>query len=988
MSKSNKTGIYKYEPLWGEWYVDSLIGKGSFGEVYRIYKTVKGRRVEAAAKYISVPKDSDDKKTIYSSGLATDDKSFREVCDERAESMTDEINLMLGLQGLDNIVSYEDHIKRPKEDEIGWDIIIRMELLTSLDKYLENNDFYLSDVLRLGVDLCNAINSCHKNGITHRDVKIENIFVDKDGHFKLGDFGVSRMSSGKTTKGTITGTEEYMAPEMLKKEKYNNTVDIYSLGLVLYRLLNNKRMPFLPSDGRITISDVELAANKRLDGTVFPSPHYADEELYRIINKACAYDKHERYQSATEMAEDLEKVILSQDVLVLRKSVIDVPPVPPVPPVSPVEPKKKIKKVLILSVLLFLVLGLLIGGWFLKNKTTNAVTDITGLPETVSIVSGDSLQLKANVLPAKTEQVVVYSSSDEAVVSVDETGKIIANSAGKAVITASAGDYSEQIEVSVASDEIPVEDIIVQENISMPVNATVRINTKIIPENATYAGISYSSSNNDVVSVDESGNATAKSVGEAEVIVKVGEVSKTIPVKVEKIPVTDLNGLMSNIELEVGKTHKLDFIVVPEDATNTTVIFESSDNGIVSVDENGNVVENKVDRVKITVTCEDIVKTVTIIVKEKTLTENPTEDQPLPHVHSYGTVDNEPGHPHKEYKICSSCGHKEYTGKNGNESSCTTCNPPHVHSYGAVQYENEHPHEGYKECSCGAITYANNNQKNSNCSQCYPCTHCGSTKHLTENHPVCSDCGSKNHATYEHDESDGWVTYKPNNPSKYNIESRTEYLYETRQTCESDKEYLSGWDLYDTDVFESSWSSWQDEFISQTSTRMVETRPIAATYKTQYNYGTYITTSGTHKPCLHISDSSEEIWTGWLDNELPIRYSPDDVKGWYCDKCVSEVDSSRAGGKIIYVKNKGGNKYFWYTYYQNGIAENKNEFYWKKEQVVEDTPAHTEYRYKIIEYTYYHEKWTEDSNWTTTQKSENRNRRLSDTRTVYRWVLK
>lgn len=944
MSKSNKTGIYKYEPLWGEWYVDSLIGKGSFGEVYRIYKTVKGRRVEAAAKYISVPKDNDDKKTIYSSGLATDDKSFREVCDERAESMTDEINLMLGLQGLDNIVSYEDHIKCPKENEIGWDIIIRMELLTSLDKYLENNDFYLSDVLRLGVDLCNAINSCHHNGITHRDVKIENIFVDKDGHFKLGDFGVSRMSSGKTTKGTITGTEEYMAPEMLKKEKYNNTVDIYSLGLVLYRLLNNKRMPFLPSDGRITISDVEVAANKRLEGNEFPSPHYADEELCRIINKACAYDKHERYQSATEMAEELEKVILSQDVLVLRKSVIDVPPVPPVPPVSPVKQKKKTRKVLILSVLLFLVLGLLLGGWFLKTQTTIVVTDITGFPETLSIVSGDSLQLKANVLPAKAEQVVVYSSSDETIVSVDETGKIIANSAGKAVITASAGAYFEQIEVSVVGEAIPVEDIVVQKNVTMPVNATVRINTKIIPENATYTGISYRSSNNDVVSVDESGNATAKSVGEAEVFVKVGEVSKTIPVKVEKMPVTDLNGLISNIELEVGKTHKLDFTVVPEDATNTTVSFESSDNGIVAVDENGNIVANKVGSVTITVTCDDIVKTVTVIVKENTVTVNPTEDQPL----------------------------------------------PHVHSYGAVQYKNEHPHEGYKECSCGAIASANNNQKKSNCSQCYPCEYCNSTAHLTNNHPACSYCGSKNHTTYEHDESDGWVTYKPSNASKYDIETRTEYLYETRQTCESGKEYLSGWDLYDED-WEwgeyGSWSSWQDGYVSETDSRQVRTREVVdVPAHTEYSYVAYVGNNNRgNRPCSYCATGEtnrtpEEVRTSWSETRVSTP------SGWNY-KCP--YGCSHKGGQYFSNANAPGGRgagYFWHDYVVDGYSD---VFFWEESRYVDATyTAQYQYQERDKVYTYYFEKWTEDSNWTTTKKSVNDNRKLVDQRTVYKWVLK
>lgn len=482
MTQKNKSGIYKYVPLWGEWHVDSLIGKGSFGEVYRIFKNDGGRRIEAAAKYISVPKDSDDKKTIFNSGLATDDKSFREICDERAEDMTDEINLMLGLKGLDNIVSYEDHMKCPKENEIGWDIIIRMELLTSLDKYLEKNDFYLDDVLQLGIDICNAISNCHNNNITHRDVKIENIFVDAEGHFKLGDFGVSRMSSGKTTKGTITGTEEYMAPEMLKKEKYNSTVDIYSLGIVLYKLLNQKRVPFLPAEGSIKKDDIESASIKRLEGEEFPSPKYADDEISRIINKACAYNKHDRYQDASEMVEDLKRITLPQNVLVLKKSPYgggDTPTIDPTPP-----PRKN--RGLIFTSLFIVILGLLSGIWFFKIKSENKVTNITGIPETISIVSGDHMQLKAKAFPDTADEVVVFSSSDETIVTIDPTGKIVAHSEGKAIITAYAGKYSEEIEVNVTNDKIPVEDIIIRENISMPVNSTVKISAKVIPENATY----------------------------------------------------------------------------------------------------------------------------------------------------------------------------------------------------------------------------------------------------------------------------------------------------------------------------------------------------------------------------------------------------------------------------------------------------------------------------------------------------------------------
>ena len=92
------------------------------------------------------------------------------------------------------------------------------------------------DVLRLGIDLCRALEYCQKQNIIHRDIKPENIFVSRFGEFKLGDFGIARNwdrgASGLSKKGTFS----YMAPEMYKGEEYDSRADIYSLGIVLYKL--------------------------------------------------------------------------------------------------------------------------------------------------------------------------------------------------------------------------------------------------------------------------------------------------------------------------------------------------------------------------------------------------------------------------------------------------------------------------------------------------------------------------------------------------------------------------------------------------------------------------------------------------------------------------------------------------------------------------------------------------------------------------------
>ena len=103
-----------------------------------------------------------------------------------------EFILMAKLKGNSNVVSYEDHILKEHEDGIGWDILIRMELLTPLFDHIAQNQMTRKDILQLGIDMCRAIELCEQNKIIHRDIKPENIFISDNGSFKLGDFGVAK----------------------------------------------------------------------------------------------------------------------------------------------------------------------------------------------------------------------------------------------------------------------------------------------------------------------------------------------------------------------------------------------------------------------------------------------------------------------------------------------------------------------------------------------------------------------------------------------------------------------------------------------------------------------------------------------------------------------------------------------------------------------------------------------------------------------------
>ena len=298
----------KYEPLWGSWYITKLIGQGNFGKVFEIERQEFGEIYRAALKIITVPQNESEIKSVMASGM--DQASVAEYFEGMAKEIVSEFKLMSTLKGNSCVVSYEDHQVITHESGLGRDILIRMELLTPLIDYIQTNKMTRRDIIKLGIDMCNALELCQKRNIIHRDIKPENIFVSEDGHFKLGDFGIARTiektSGGLSKKGTYT----YMAPEVYKGEEYGSSVDIYSLGIVMYRLLNNNRTPFLPPlPEKIKHSDVDKALSLRFGGKIIPKPAEADGRLAEIVLKACAYNPKDRYSSPMEMRTELEAIL-------------------------------------------------------------------------------------------------------------------------------------------------------------------------------------------------------------------------------------------------------------------------------------------------------------------------------------------------------------------------------------------------------------------------------------------------------------------------------------------------------------------------------------------------------------------------------------------------------------------------------------------------------------------------------------------------------
>ena len=289
--------------VWPGWETVRLIGQGSFGAVYEIRRNVYGSVERAALKHIAIPQNASDLQELRANGYPEEDiaESYREYL----ESIVAEYTLMRKLDSCPNVVRCEDILTQPQKDGIGWDIRIKMELLTPLSAVLER---CAPEALarRVGMDMCRALVLCRKYNIVHRDIKPANIFVSENGDFKLGDFGIAKTVE-KTSGGTKIGTYNFMSPEVFHGEPYGHAADVYSLGLVLYWLLNERRLPFLPMPPeRIRAAMEEQARRRRFDGEPLPPPAHGSEALKRVVLKACAYDLRDRYKSAEELLWALE----------------------------------------------------------------------------------------------------------------------------------------------------------------------------------------------------------------------------------------------------------------------------------------------------------------------------------------------------------------------------------------------------------------------------------------------------------------------------------------------------------------------------------------------------------------------------------------------------------------------------------------------------------------------------------------------------------
>ena len=314
--------VVRVEDIWPEWHTDERLGAGAYGTVWRAT-----RETSCAVKIIEVTRDANEVAALCDMGVG--EESVHLMLERRATEVLAEIETMDSLRDVHNIVHIKDYRLVELPERNGYAIGIRMELLEPLVAHFRRVGQPKSEeVARLGIDLCWALEACHERGVIHRDVKPNNVFwSEAESCYKLGDFGIARRLERETAQTmSRKGTGPYMAPEVYFGRRYAADVDIYSLGIMLYRMLNAWRSPFLPAPPTpIDEHDIEVAEHRRLMGEEMPAPSGTEAGLGRIVCHACAPEPAGRYAHASELRVDLEAWLARQEVLPLAETTAGVP---------------------------------------------------------------------------------------------------------------------------------------------------------------------------------------------------------------------------------------------------------------------------------------------------------------------------------------------------------------------------------------------------------------------------------------------------------------------------------------------------------------------------------------------------------------------------------------------------------------------------------------------------------------------------------------
>lgn len=295
----------------------SCLGKKGAVSVY----LVRSNKSEQfyVLKHISVPESQRQVDALIFTGAAADKEAAQAYYQQVVADYQAELERMETLANSPNLDCFRSYEIKPKEEEVGFDVYLMAEYRSTLERHMAENSMSQANAVNLALDLCAALQDLRDAGLIHRDVTPSNIYLNSQGHFMLGDLGLAKTEELKFCSMPEGMLSPYSAPELFDlMANINDTIDLYAVGLILYRIYNGGHAPF--EDEK---TSAKAADRQRVTGQELPAPMFADYEMAEIIRKACAFQPEDRYQTPAEMKEALMDYMK-------RNQVGDAPIVPPI----------------------------------------------------------------------------------------------------------------------------------------------------------------------------------------------------------------------------------------------------------------------------------------------------------------------------------------------------------------------------------------------------------------------------------------------------------------------------------------------------------------------------------------------------------------------------------------------------------------------------------------------------------------------------------
>lgn len=239
-------------------------------------------------KVISIPASQTQLEALLITGAYKDPAEAAEYFRSLTDGVIQEVAFLRKMARLKGFLPYEGLQFEPMDKNlIGYNIYLLSGFRLSLERYMHRQSVTHLEAVNLGIDLCEALAACRKEGMLYIDLKPSNIFISTKKEYKIGDIGFVPLSSLKYSSMPAKYRSAYSPPELLDDlSVLNRTVDTYAVGMILYQLFNNGILPM----------DVNNA---------LPAPRNADEGIAKIILKACAPNPEDRWSDPAEMGQAL-----------------------------------------------------------------------------------------------------------------------------------------------------------------------------------------------------------------------------------------------------------------------------------------------------------------------------------------------------------------------------------------------------------------------------------------------------------------------------------------------------------------------------------------------------------------------------------------------------------------------------------------------------------------------------------------------------------